>query len=429
MNQLKRKLEGRALPIVLSTIFLDAIGIGILFPILSQLVYKIFIPAGYAPHTAFIILGWLAGIYPAMQFFATPILGQLSDRFGRRRVLGLSLFATAIGYALFALGIVLKNIPLLFAARAIAGIAGGNISVARAVVADVSNAERRTRNFGLIGAAMGMGFVLGPFLGARLSIPKASFLGVHSPSWFGLTTPFWFAAILSAINVVMLIVRLPETNNYLSKGRVMWTKSLANIRIAATSRELRTILTTEFTFWGGFAFMTTFLPLQLIQRLHYASGSIGNFFAFIGICIAVAQGAFIPLLAKRFKNYQVVRGATLAMAGALFLQLSVKNTAELMVVGALIAFCYSVFMTNASALVSSSASPEIQGEVLGIEASVQALGEAIPAILAGYIATIGITTPTKVGASVVLVGGILFNLFYKAQKGALRTKNGLVVEQ
>ena len=428
MNQPKQKLEGRALPIVLSTIFLDAIGIGILFPILSQLVFKIFIPAGYSPHMAFIILGWLAGIYPAMQFFATPILGQLSDRFGRRRVLGLSIFTTAAGYALFALGIVLKNIPLLFAARAIAGIAGGNISVARAVVADVSSAERRTRNFGLIGAAMGMGFVLGPFLGARLSVPNVSFLGLHAPSWFSTTTPFWFAALLSAINVILLIIRLPETNQYLSAGRVIWTKAFANIRVAATSRELRTILITEFAFWGGFAFFTTFLLLQLIQRLHYGSDSIGNFFAFIGVCIALAQGLLIPVLAKRFKNYQVVRGATLAMAAALFLQLSVWNTTELVLVGALIAFCYSIFMTNASALVSSSASGDIQGEVLGIEASVQALGESIPAIVAGYIATIGITTPTLVGASVVLVGGLIFNLFYRAQKGGLHMKNGIVAE-
>ena len=426
MNRPKQKLEGRALPIVLSTIFLDAIGIGILFPILSQLVYKIFIPAGYSPHTAFIILGWLAGIYPAMQFFATPILGQLSDRFGRRKVLGLSIFTTALGYALFALGIVMKSIPVLFIARAIAGIAGGNISVARAVVADVSTAERRTRNFGLIGAAMGMGFVLGPFLGARLSAPNANLLGLHTPSWFDATTPFWFAAILSAINVILLIMRLPETNKYLTNGRVIWTKALTNIRIAATSRELRTILLTEFAFWGGFAFFTTFLPLQLMQRLHYGPDSIGNFFAFIGICIALAQGILIPLLAKRFENYQVVRGATLAMAAALFLQLAVHSTITLVLVGALIAFCYSVFMTNASALVSSSASGDIQGEVLGIEASVQALGESIPAIVAGYIATIGINTPTLVGASVVLAGGILFNLFYRVQKGGLHVTNGIV---
>jgi len=418
-NKREEKAEKRALPIVLFTVFLDSIGIGILIPLLPQMLYKIFLPAGYSYHTAYILLGWLTGMYALMQFVSTPILGQLSDRFGRKRVLGLSLFSTALGYALLALGIMTKNIPLLFIARAIAGLAGGNISVARAVVADISSVEHRTRNFGLIGAAFGMGFVFGPFVGARMSVPHANFFGLHTPSWFGTATPFWLAVVLGAINIALLIIRLPETNKYRNNARIVWTKSLSNIRRAATSRSLRTILATEFTFWGGFTFFATFLQLQLIQRLRLNTGDLGDFFAYIGICIALAQGAIIPVLAKRFKNHQVVRAGMLLMAGALALQLKVHSTTELLIVGALIASCYSVLMTNVSALVSSSAGPEIQGEVLGIEASVQALGESTPAIIAGYIATIGIDTPNIVGASVVLAGGLLFNLFYRSQRDVL----------
>jgi len=417
----KDRFKNSALPIVLFTIFLDSVGVGILFPILPQLVSKVFMPAGFSLTGALIMLGWLAGIYPLMQFLATPILGQLSDRFGRKPILASSLAGTAIGYLLFGVGILTKNIPLLFSARVLAGVAGGNLSATRAIVADTSSAEERTKKFGLLGAAFGMGFVMGPWLGARLSVANASFFGLHAPSWFSMATPFWFAATLGAINMLLTLLILPETNKYINRtAKIVWTKSLSNISRAMASPQLSVIFSAEFLFWGGFAFFTTFLPLQLIEKHHFTPGNVGDFFAYIGICIAVVQGALIPVLAKRFKNYQIVRVALFGMGGALLLQVFTQNTFEVMIVGAIIATFFSIFMTNSSALVSSSSSADIQGEVLGIEASMQALGESIPAIIAGYVATMGIYAPNITGAIVVFAGALLFVGFYRKSKGVVR---------
>src|SRR5258708_5486520 len=177
MEQTQSGVENKALPIVLFTVFLDVLGIGILLPVMPQLIYKIFVPAGFTFDQGLITLGWLTAIYPLMQFFATPILGQLSDRYGRKPLLGFSLFGTAVGYVIFAMAILTKNIPLLFVGRAVDGITGGNISVARAVIADVTAPEHRARNFGLIGASFGMGFVMGPYIGARLATPDTAILG------------------------------------------------------------------------------------------------------------------------------------------------------------------------------------------------------------------------------------------------------------
>src|SRR6185295_4045435 len=171
------------------------------------------LPNGWTYQQGLILLGWLFAIFPLMQFLATPILGQLSDRFGRKKVLAFSIFGTAVGYVLFAIAILERNLPLLFFARALDGITGGNLSVAQAVIADVTPPKDRAKRFALIGAAFGAGFVLGPYIGAKLSSPGISFFGIfHTPHWFNPATPFWFTAILSFINFGLILFLLPETH-------------------------------------------------------------------------------------------------------------------------------------------------------------------------------------------------------------------------
>lgn len=420
------KLEKRALPIVISTIFLDVLGVGILLPVLPQLIFRIFEPAGYSYKGSLILLGWLTFIYPFMQFLSTPILGQLSDRYGRKPILSFSLFGTAIGYVLFAIGIITKNIPLLFFARALDGITGGNISVARAVIADVSPPERRTKNFGLIGAAFGIGFVMGPYIGARLASPDVGFFGLfNTPHWFGPAVPFWFAAILSAITALLVLAVLPETHEHINnKLRLAWNKSFDNIKKAALHPSLRVIFASEFLFWGGFTFFTTFFQILLIQKLGFRFHNVGDFFAYIGIWIAFTQLVLTPMLAKRFKNHQVIRLSLFGTAIALFLQIVPNSTTQLLMLAPFIAIFNGLNMANMSALVSSSADEKIQGEVLGIEASVQALAQSIPAIIAGYIATLGVNVPVVVGGTIVLTGGLVFNYFYKPAKHLLHQDDG-----
>lgn len=414
-------LERRALPIVLLTIFLDVLGVGILIPVLFPLIYTIFMPAGFSFDAALVALGWLTAIYPLMQFFSTPILGQLSDRFGRKPVLAASLAGTALGYILFALGIVTKNIPLLFIGRAIDGITGGNLSVARAVIADVTPAAKRTARFALIGAMFGIGFVMGPYLGARLSSPGVSFFGLFdTPTWFGSATPFYFTTLLSAINTLLVLFILPETHAHIDKTiRLTWNKSLQNIQRAATAPGLRVIFSAEFLYWGGFTFFTTFFQGLLIEKLGFKPNNVGDFFAYIGIWIAATQAVLTPFLARRFKNYQILRISFIGTGVALLLQLLAGDTTQLLLTAPFIAIFNGLSIANVSALVSLSADRKIQGEVLGIDASVQALAQTIPAIISGYVATFGIAKPVIVGGLTIIAGGLLFNLFYRPSRHVL----------
>ena len=199
--------------IIIFTILIDTLGIGILGPILPQLLGNPGVAAlparqGRRRGSGYIMFGFLVAVFPVMQFFATPILGQLSDRYGRKPVLALSLAGTALGYALFALGIVLKNIPLLFVARALDGITGGNLSVAQAAIADVTSPQDARRISGMIGAAFGVGFIIGPFLGGVLADPSVV-------SWFNAATPFWFAAMLASANTAQVLFQFDETNKHI----------------------------------------------------------------------------------------------------------------------------------------------------------------------------------------------------------------------
>lgn len=425
VKRLKKRLDGKALPIVMMTIFLDVLGVGVLIPIIPQLLANphsnfYLLPHGWSFTGGLILLGWLVAIYPLMQFLATPILGQLSDRFGRKPVLGFSIFGTAVGYVLFAIGILTRNLPLLFFSRALDGITGGNLSVAQAVIADVTPPKDRTKRFALIGAAFGTGFVLGPYIGAKLGSPNISFFGLfHTPHWFNPATPFWFTAILSAINFLLIIFLLPETHKQLRHLKLKFTQSVHNIVTAATYPGLRIIFPSVFLFWGGFSFFQSFFQVLLIQKLHFTQNNIGDFFAYVGIWIAIVQAIITPILAKKFKPWTILKFSFIGSGITLFLYLTATTAADLLWITPIFALFLGNSIANSVALVSISADKQIQGEVLGINASVQSLAQAIPAAMSGYLAEISIKTPVLAGGFTVIAGGLLFMAIYRPPKHIL----------
>ncbi len=423
MSKQTKNVESRALPAALLTVFLDAIGVAILIPLYAALVlpgiHQV-TPADWSVRDGFIMVGWLTGIYSLATFLAAPILGQLSDKYGRKIVLGLSLLGTSLGYALFAIGIIQKNIPLLFLSRALDGITGGNIAVGRAIISDVSTAKTRTRNFGLMGAMFGIGFVLGPYIGGRLSSAGIPFINVfgfqafNTPSWFSPAVPFWFATGVAAVGASMAFFVLPETLRSRSVNKINWSKSLSDIKNAVTLPGIRSVIPVSFLFTAGFTFFTTFFSFSMIERIpNFTPANVADYFSLIGIWIAVFQGALIPILAKRFKNYQIVRFSMFGTAVAVLLILGITTTKSAIFISPLIPMFVAMNMANLIALVSSVAKSEIQGEVMGINSSVEALAQAIPAIMSGYIASVAVWMPSVVAAITMTLAGILFWILFK----------------
>lgn len=404
--------KNKILVIIFFTVFIDLLGIGILIPVIPQLFANPFspdymLPTGVSLNEGYMLLGLLVASYPIGQFFATPILGQLSDKYGRKKILGIALFGTAVSYVVFAIAIITKNIPLLFISRFADGITGGNISIAQAMIGDVSKPENRVKNFGMLGAAFGLGFIIGPYIGGKLSDPSVL-------SWFTTATPFYFAAILAFINMMSVLFLVPETNHNLNKANLTWGKSISNIKKAMEMKGVSTIFLTNFLFFGGFTFFTTFFGVFLINKFNFTQGNIGDFFAYVGIWSVFTQAVLTRKFAKKFGEATILKYSLIG-GGVMVLAYFLPQYAwQIFLIPPFFSACTGLSMANMNSLLSKSAPADARGEIMGISASVQALAQAIPGILSGFIAaSLAPTTPLVIASVVIIFAGLAFRYLYK----------------
>ncbi len=413
MEEISRKLQKRPLAVVLFTLFVDMLGYGILIPVIPQLLgdersnFSV-LPPGMSIDTGYILLGLVVGIYPLMQFIATPILGQLSDRFGRKKILTIALSGTCLSYATFAVGVLTRNIPLLFIARGFDGITGANISVAQAAIADISTPQTKARNFGFIAAVFGLGLVIGPYIGGKLSDPNLA-------SWFNPATPFWFAAGLSFLNVVSLITFFPETLKTAKKKLdIEWLRSVKNIGQALRIKQLRTTFVSTFLFQAGFSFFITFFSIFLIRKFDFTQGNVGDFFAYAGIWIVFSQVFVNSNVSKWFTEDKILRYSLIAMAICIALFFAPRTGWGLLFIVPFFAIFFGLIQANFLSLISKTVGAERQGEVLGVNSSINTLGQSITPILSGYIAAwITPNAPIIVASVTIFMAGVVFWIFYK----------------
>jgi len=383
---MQNKSDKQLLIPVFLTVFIDLLGATLVLPILAPLfldlqhgIWPIDIrslsnPAKDIPsiiRERTFIFGLLIASFPLAQFFGAPLLGAWADKAGRKKVLTISLIGTLIGYILFAIGVHQHWVWLLFAARILDGFTGGNISIAFSAISDVSTPETKTKNFGLIGMAFGLGFIIGPYIGGKLSDPNLV-------SWFNFETPFWFAAILCLVNIILVLRFFFETLKTPSTKPIDLLQGFRNIAAAVNKPHLRKIFLVVFLVTFGFSIFTQFLQVFLIQKFSFSQSDIGDYFAFIGICIAITQGFITRLISKRLKPEMAVSIFMFTLAIALVLILFPGQSMYLYLLSPLIAVSQGVMSPNLQTIVSNSGGPQEQGEILGMNQSVQSLARHTP---------------------------------------------------
>lgn len=404
----------RTLPVVLLAIFLDLVSYSILIPIVPQLLANPDSPYYLLPHSipvshGYILLGFLIAAFPIVQFFSTPILGELSDVYGRKKVLVVTLLGTLASLLAMGFGIVKGSLTLLFVSRVIGGAVGGNISVAQAAIADVTHPRERVKYFGLVGAAYGIGLILGPVMGGLLSDQALV-------SWFSAATPFWFAAALSLSNIVLVVALMRETRPAFegASTRIVWLASIGHIVRAYGMKSVRAIFLANFLFQAGVTFLATFFSVYLIARFSLDQVAIGYYIGYIGICLVLVQALVLPFVAKRLETVEMLRISLVAGSAAIFAYYVPSAVVGLVLVGALVALTNGLSMAGLPSLVSKRAPANIQGEVLGINASVQALAQAVPPILAGFLAAdIAPVAPVYIAGATIGLAWIVFMAFVR----------------
>jgi len=296
----------RALSTIFVTVLLDLIGFGMILPLLPfyAQVYEA------SPFQ----IGLLFSSYSLAQLVFAPLLGRLSDRVGRRPLLLASIAGSIAAYLLFAAA---PSLGVLIVARTLAGVAAANYAIAQAYVADVSTRENRARAMGLIGAAFGVGFVLGPALGALLVYAgKSDALGHLGPRLVPLT-----AAGLAIANLVFAVFWLPESLSPERRGRSRrgsWL-SLADLRVAWASPMMRGLMLLLFLVTLCFSMMESTLALFCQQRFGFDASHTGVLFAFVGIVLAVVQGGLLGRMVRRFGERGLIRGGITTMVAGLFI--------------------------------------------------------------------------------------------------------------
>lgn len=407
MNNAEKKFS--ILPIFL-VILIDMIGIGIIIPILGPLFISsdILFASSVSLATRMILLGLLIASFPIAQFFGAPILGALSDKHGRKKILIISLAGTFIGYIIFAIGILTHNLYLLFISRIIDGFTGGNITIAMAAISDVSNEENKVKRFGLVGMSFGLGMVIGPTIGGLLA-------DSHIVSWFNYATPIWFAAILCLANIILLVVNFKETLTVCKIKKISLLTGFRHIKKAFTYADLRIMFIFVLLFSFGFSFYTQFFQVFLIEKFHYTERDIGLYFGFMGLCIALAQGLIVRPLSKKFKSYQILSISTLFVAITIILMLVPTAPIGLYFIVPFMAIFNGLTMPNMNALISNLSSKENQGEIMGINQSFQSLGMAIPPLIAGFFAAIHFILPVIIASTLIFIAWIVFMIFFRKQ--------------
>jgi len=368
-------------PVVLIflTIFLDLLGVGLLLPVLPYIV------SGYQNDA--LTVGLVTLSYSAAQFLMTPVLGALSDRHGRRPVLLVSLFGTAVGYFLFGWA---DSLALIVFSRLLDGVTGGNISTAQAYLADITPPQDRAKRFGLIGAAFGLGFLLGPALGGQIAR-------------LGLRAPAYAAGGLALLTMALAFFMLPESLPPEKRRRtgIEWNP-FRQIFAALQRPAVQILLVVSFLFMLAYSQLQSHFAYYTMARWRLTEQDNAHYLTYLGLMAVIMQGFLIRRLTPVFGERKLaLMGMGLGMSGFLLTAVA-PGPLWLYLAMTFLAAGSGLTVPSLNALISQRASADEQGWVLGVAQSMAAFARVVGPLMAGVVFDlIAAPAPFWIGSAVV----------------------------
>jgi MFS family permease len=368
------------------TVFIDFTGFSLVIPLLPFWAERLGAGA--------LVIGLLSASFAMAQFLFTPLLGALSDRLGRKPIILLSLLLEGFAFGLTALA---GSLPLLFVARFLGGLGASNLGSAQALVADSTPREGRARAMGIIGAAIGLGFVVGPALG-----------GLLAP--LGLAIPFWVSMGVALLNALLVWAFLPETRTgraerapAFSISRVMfggWSKAFRNAAVAR-------LVLINLLYTVAFTGMETVFALFTQHTFGWTAMQNGLLFTYIGVIVVVMQGGLVGLLVKWMGEQRLLLVGLLLLAGGLVLVPVSTNPALLLITLGILSVGDGAVTPIVSTLLSFVSPPNAQGETLGFAQGIAGLGRILGPLAAGSLFTLGVNLPFLLGGLLAIAGVVL----------------------
>ncbi len=374
--------------LIFMTVFIDLMGFGLVIPILPTYAQQL--------HASDFMVGLLIASYSIMQFLFTPFWGRLSDRIGRRPVLLISLAASFAGYLIWGFS---TSLIWLFASRIVAGFGNANIAVAQAYIADITTKENRARGMGMVGAAFGLGFVLGPALGCLLVQNGLGFVG-------------FVAAGFSLVDLILTFFLLPEPKERGTFGNDRFGLGVDFYIKNVTSAKLRASFLIFFISTFAFANMEATLVLLTSKLYNWGPKENGLLFVYIGILIVIVQGGMIRQLTKKYSEKKLITVGSFLVAAGLFLTPVTNSWMVLALAMTLLSIGSGINNPCNQSIISKLAPEETVGGVLGLGQSVSTLGRIFgPIVGCALFEKLGYLSPYIAGGlCMIIVVALSFNL-------------------
>jgi DHA1 family tetracycline resistance protein-like MFS transporter len=362
MNQKKA-----AIAFILVMVILDVLSLGLTIPVGAQLIKQL-VTGENAEVKAIWYVNLFGAIWAFMQFFSSPIMGALSDRFGRRPILLLSAFGLGIDYILLALA---PNLAWLFVGRVITGITAASFSTAQAYLADVTKPEERSAAFGMFGAAFGLGFILGPALGGWLSD-------------FDLRLPFWISAGLTLVNAIYGYFVLPESLPPEKRSPFSWSRAnpVGSLKLLLSKRGLLPMALTLFLYQLAHQAFPNIFVLYTLDRFSWTGSMIGGALTTVGILNFIVQGGLIRPAVKRFgERVLIFVGLTGGIVG--FMLYATSWTGTMFFASTVVFALMGFFNASIQGVMSNQLGPTEQGKLSGANSSLNGIAGMIGPFLFG----------------------------------------------
>ncbi len=395
---------------LLVIIFMDTLGLSLVIPLLNPLLLDSatsFVNGDITQSGRYFLYGLTLGIYSLATFFGAPILGELSDKLGRKRILFLCIMGTFVGYALAIYAVISKLFILFLISRVIDGFTAGSLPIAQAAIVDASHESTKTANIGKILFAASLGYITGPILGGFLSDP-------HISPWFTLSTPLFVAALLALINGLWLQLMFNETHFVSRPIKIHWLAGLGILRQGFALKSIRQLVILFLLLQLGWAAYSQFAGLFLSSKFHFTSSQIGLFLGLLGLGYGLM---FLGLLKPLTQRYSLQRLTLMAFATVSIATLITTLTpnawgAWLMAIPAAMGLAggYAVLISR----FSDQVDPSKQGRIMGLTGAIAAFSFGVIGLVEGLLTDINTSAPMWT-ACIGLLLGLLYCLFRRLE--------------